>query len=308
MRETTGWDRRLTVAADGRGLIGHAGAVLLRRLADRVGLTAGLAEVLPVGSGADWRDRAVTVVQLAVAIALGAVNLSDAEAVQDHHRGLFGSAVSDSTMYRALAAVDAEALAKIAKVRARVRRHVWSLLHLRLSGFPWLTIAGKRLHNWVVIDLDATIITAASKKERASATFKKTFGFHPLAAWCATTSECLAMWLREGNAACSASRPASSLWGWVSIRPRRGQRNKLATVQSAPIASTIAVTNAMPRFGPPHEGFNSTLAYVTKTLPASLSRLTLASITGLQCGTGAAQRMRQSRTRQRLTLLLQRGV
>ncbi|MCO8307129.1 transposase [Streptomyces sp. RKCA744] len=30
-------------------------------------------------------------------------------------------------------------------------------------------------------------------------TWKKTFGFHPLAAWCANTGECLAMLLRSGN-------------------------------------------------------------------------------------------------------------
>ncbi|MET7519434.1 transposase [Streptomyces sp. NPDC005480] len=34
----------------------------------------------------------------------------------------------------------------------------------------------------------------------SSATFKRTFGFHPLAAWCANTQECLAMLLRTGNA------------------------------------------------------------------------------------------------------------
>jgi len=48
--------------------------------------------------------------------------------------------------------------------------------------------------------MDATIITAASKKQGAAATWKKPFGFHPLAAWCANTSECLAMLLRAGNA------------------------------------------------------------------------------------------------------------
>jgi hypothetical protein len=52
----------------------------------------------------------------------------------------------------------------------------------------------------VIVDIDATIITAASKKEGASATFKRTFGFHPLAAWCANTQECLAMLLRTGSA------------------------------------------------------------------------------------------------------------
>ncbi|MFJ7493456.1 transposase [Streptomyces sp. NPDC097727] len=68
------------------------------------------------------------------------------------------------------------------------------------GGFPWLTVAGKRLHEWVIVDLDATIITAASKKGGAAATWKKTFGFHPLAAWCANTGECLAMLLRPGSA------------------------------------------------------------------------------------------------------------
>ncbi|WP_406191008.1 transposase [Streptomyces sp. NBC_01017] len=198
--ESTGWDRRLSVAADGKALIGHAGAVLLRKLADRTGLTSALAGALPQGAGFGWRDRAVVVVQLAVAIVLGAVNLSDAEQMQAHHQGLFGPTVSDSTTRRTLAAMDERVLAKIAAVRARVRRHVWSQLALRPGGFPWLTVAGKVLHRWVVIDMDATIITAASKKLGASATWKKTYGFHPLAAWCANTSECLAMWLRTGSA------------------------------------------------------------------------------------------------------------
>lgn len=61
-------------------------------------------------------------------------------------------------------------------------------------------MAGRRLKGWIVVDMDATVITAASKKERAAATFKGSFGFHPLAAWCANTSECLAMELRPGNA------------------------------------------------------------------------------------------------------------
>nr|WP_308050740.1 hypothetical protein [Streptomyces sp. TRM72054] len=52
----------------------------------------------------------------------------------------------------------------------------------------------------MVVGLDATIITAAWKKPGAAVTFKKTFGFHPLAAWCANTAEALAMLLRPGNA------------------------------------------------------------------------------------------------------------
>ncbi|MFF4756527.1 hypothetical protein ACWD5R_43385 [Streptomyces sp. NPDC002514] len=120
--------------ADGKRLIGHAGAVLLRRCADRTGLTDALARVLPSSMVAGWRDRAAVLVHLAVAIVLGAENLSEAEQLQLHYRPLFGFAASDSTARRMLAALDEATLARIAKARARVRRHVWGLLHLRPGG------------------------------------------------------------------------------------------------------------------------------------------------------------------------------
>jgi hypothetical protein len=174
--------------------------VLLRRCADRTGLTNALAGVLPSSTAAGWRERAGVLVHLAIGILLGAANLSEVEQLQLHHRPLFGLMASDSTVRRTLAALDEATLVKIAKVRARVRRQVWSLLRLRPGGFPWLVVAGKRLCGWIVIDLDATVITSASKKAGAAVTFKKTFGFHPLAAWCANTTESLAMLLRPGNA------------------------------------------------------------------------------------------------------------
>ncbi|MER5214231.1 hypothetical protein ABT063_27580 [Streptomyces sp. NPDC002838] len=46
-------------------------------------------------------------------------------------------------MRRTLAALDETVLAKIGRVRARLRRHVWSQLTLRPGGFPWPTMAGK---------------------------------------------------------------------------------------------------------------------------------------------------------------------
>ncbi|WP_338898257.1 IS1380 family transposase [Streptomyces sp. TG1A-60] len=199
MVESTGWDRRLSVVADGKRLVGHAGAVLLRRCADRTGVTEALAGVLPSSTAAGWRDRAGVLVHLAIAIVLGAANLSEAEQLHLRRRPLFGLAASDSTARRTPAALDEAALARIARARAGVRRHVWGLLHLRPGGFPWLTVAGKRLTGWIVIDLDATIITSASKKAGAAVTFKRMFGFHPLAAWCANTTESLAMLLRPGN-------------------------------------------------------------------------------------------------------------
>jgi predicted DNA-binding transcriptional regulator AlpA len=45
-----------------------------------------------------------------------------------------------------------------------VRRWVWGLLPAREVGFPWPVILGKPLTGWVVIDLDATVITCSSEK------------------------------------------------------------------------------------------------------------------------------------------------
>ncbi|MEV4562082.1 transposase [Kitasatospora sp. NPDC049285] len=198
MSERTGWDRGLSVTADSKGLIGHAGAVLLRACADRTGLTAALARVLPRG-GTGWRDRAEVVVGLSTAIVLGVKNLLGAEQLQAHQQPLLGRPPSDSTMRRTLAGVDERLLARIGRACGRVRRHVWNLLAARPAGFPWLTVAGKRLTGWIVVDIDTTLITSASNKAGAAVTFKKTFGFHPLGAWCANTTESLAILLRPGQ-------------------------------------------------------------------------------------------------------------
>jgi Transposase DDE domain group 1 len=199
VRNTTAWDHSLRVGADGKGMVGHSGALLLRRLADRSGLITALTRVFPRG-GSGWRDRAVVLVHLAMSIALGARSVLEPEQLALHQHRVFGPSASDSTIRRLLGGLDDNTLAAAERARARVRRIVWTWLALRPGGFPWLTIAGKRLQSWVIVDIDATIITAASKKEGASATFKRTFGFHPLAAWCANTQECLAMLLRTGSA------------------------------------------------------------------------------------------------------------
>jgi Transposase DDE domain group 1 len=56
----------------------------------------------------------------------------------------------------------------------------------------------------VIIDLDATLVTAHSEKELAAPTFKRGFGFHPLFAFAdhgeAGTGETLAGMLRPGSA------------------------------------------------------------------------------------------------------------
>jgi Transposase DDE domain group 1 len=199
MAKNTRWDRNLSVAADAEGLVGQAGAVLLRKLADQCGLTSALGAALGRKAKFPLIDRGMALVSMAVAIALGARSMSDI-AVLAHQEPVFGAAPSDTTVRRTLELADARTLDKIARARAGVRAHVWQLICARPGGFPWLAVAGKLLAGWLVIDLDATLITAYSDKQGAAPTWKKGYGFHPLGAWAANTRECLAMLLRPGNA------------------------------------------------------------------------------------------------------------
>ena len=199
MAKDTRWDQNLSVAADAEGLIGHAGAVLLRKLADQCGLTSALGAALGRRGKFPLIDRGMALVSMAVAIALGATSMSDIT-VLAHQEPVFGAAPSDTTVRRTLELADPATLDKIARARAAVRARVWQLICATPAGFPWLAIAGKLLAGWLVIDLDATLITARSDKEGAAPTFKSGYGFHPLGAWCANTAESLAMLLRPGNA------------------------------------------------------------------------------------------------------------
>jgi hypothetical protein len=51
----TGWSRRLGVTGGGSGVVSYAGLVLLRLLADRTGLTAGLSAAPPSPLGGHHR-------------------------------------------------------------------------------------------------------------------------------------------------------------------------------------------------------------------------------------------------------------
>ena len=194
------WDHALTVTDGGAGLVGHAGAILLRKAADQAGLTAWLSVALQKAGKSPVFGRGGVLVSMAAAIALGAASMSDI-AVLAQLSPVLGAAPSGPTVRRALDLAGAPAsLERIARARAKARAHVWALIEGTAGGFPWLVIAGKALTGWLVIDLDATLVTAHSDKEGAAPTWKKGYGFHPLGAWLASTRECLAMLLRPGNA------------------------------------------------------------------------------------------------------------
>jgi len=61
-----GWSRGLEVTGGGTGVVSHPGLVLLRQLADRAGLTAGLSAALPSPLGG--HDRGRVLADLACAI------------------------------------------------------------------------------------------------------------------------------------------------------------------------------------------------------------------------------------------------
>jgi len=123
-------------------------------------------------------------VDVAVAIADGAVTISDVQALADQHglHGPAGSVASTPTIWRVLAGI-ANApgmLAKIRQGRAEARDRAW-LARGELTGteLPGFRAAGKRIGQ-VVIDLDATLVTAHSDKEGARGNFKGGFGYHPV--------------------------------------------------------------------------------------------------------------------------------
>jgi hypothetical protein len=198
--QLNGWDHALKVTAEGTGLVGHAGAILLRKAADQTGLTAALSGALRKKGTSPLLDRGIVLASLAAAIALGATSMSDI-ALLAHLAPVPGDAPSGPAVRRALdLAGTAAMLDRIARARARARAHAWKLIEDTPAGFPWLEIAGKALAGWLVTGMDATLVTASSDKEGAAPAWKKGYGFHPLGAWLANTGECPAMLLRPGNA------------------------------------------------------------------------------------------------------------
>jgi hypothetical protein len=161
----------LSVIAGGESLVSHAGGVLLTETARRSGLSGQLTRLL-----GPWRlplarhDPGKIVADLAVAVALGGDAACDI-AVLRAQPGVFGLVASDPTVSRLITRLAADAddvLAAIAAARAVARERVWSI-----AGAP--VQEGR-----VVIDLDATLVTAHSEKQDATRTWKKGFGFHPL--------------------------------------------------------------------------------------------------------------------------------
>jgi hypothetical protein len=140
------------------------------------------------------------VLDLAISVAIGGDCLADIAQVRAEP-AVFGHVASDPTVSRLIdaLAVDApRALAAINTARAAVRARAWGLAG---TDAPDHAVTVKAP---LIVDVDATLITAHSEKELAAATFKRGFGHHPIGAWVdhgqGGTGEPVAMILRKGNA------------------------------------------------------------------------------------------------------------
>ncbi len=189
-----GWSQGLSVTADATGVVALAGSGAVRLLADRVGLTKLLSSALERRNFVPVHGRGRVLVDLATVLAAGGEAIADIDTLR--HEPVWGPVASPATVWRTLEAISPAALGRVGKARAKVRRHVWAQLP---QGLPASAVAGSDLGSTVVIDVDATLVTAHSEKEQAAANFKGGFGFHPLGAWCDNSGEMLAVHLRPGN-------------------------------------------------------------------------------------------------------------
>src|SRR5260370_747308 len=86
--QDTRWDHGLKVTGEGEGLVGHAGAGLLRKLADQPGLPAGLGSALARAGTCPLVDRGAPLGVRPAAVALGGATLGGTTPPGPHRPGL----------------------------------------------------------------------------------------------------------------------------------------------------------------------------------------------------------------------------
>jgi hypothetical protein len=188
---------KIVVSADGAGMVSMAGGLLLAETLRLTGLAGGLSAAL-----GRWRapravhDPGKIIADLAVAVAMGGDCLADIAMLRSQPL-LFGPVASDPVVSRLISALAGDAPRALRAIRAAwaaARERAWELAGDAAPGADGL----------VTVDLDATIVTAYSDKEQAGPTWKKTWGFHPLASFAdhgpGGGGEPLAIMLRPGNA------------------------------------------------------------------------------------------------------------
>jgi Transposase DDE domain group 1 len=214
----------------GRAVVSQAGAVLLVETVRKSGLDQVISSAL-----APWRrpravhDPGKVLLDVALAVAMGGDCLADVGMLRAEP-DVFGPVASDPTVSRlidTLAAAGPKALSAIRAARAQARERVWTMAR---DAAP--NAAGQ-----LIVDVDGVLVVAHSEKQDATATWKKSFGHHPLVAFvdhgAAGSGEPAAALLRPGNA---GSNTAADHIGTTKLalaqlprQHRRGRRTLIRT-------------------------------------------------------------------------------
>ncbi len=150
---------KIVVSADGTGIVPQAGGLLLAQALRVTGLDRGLQDAL-----GRWRPpRAVhrpgkIIADLAVTLAIGGDCMADIAMIRAQPE-LFGPVASDPVVSRlvtSLAADAPRALTAIRAARAAARQRAWELAGDAAPGADGTLI---------LVDIDATIVTACSEKD-----------------------------------------------------------------------------------------------------------------------------------------------
>src|SRR5579859_1628225 len=221
MKPTTSSPRRLVVTADGDGIVSHAGSAALVELAEKLGLTRGL-NVALMGTRKRRRGHAPGQVlrDLIVMLADGGDCMADLSALRDQPE-LFGQVASSPTVMRVVDLVQPDHLEGIRQARRQAREQAWAR-----GAAP----------SEVILDIDATLLTAHSEKEKAARNYKHGFGFHPLLCYLdGPQPQALSGLLRPGNAGSNTAAdhiavlemglrqlPDSALEGKILVRSDSG--------------------------------------------------------------------------------------
>ena len=221
---------RVRVEGGGRGVVSQSGGVLLVETVRKTGLGQAMSYAL-----APWRrpravhDPGKLLCDLALSVAIGGDCMADTGVLRAEP-AVFGHVASDPTVSRlidTLAAAGPKALTAIRTARAEVRHRVW-----RLAGRKAPDADGE-----VIVDIDGVLVLAHSEKEDAAATWKRTFGHHPLLAFVDHGSEGggepVAGLLRPGNAGSNTAsdhiETARLALAQLPAKYRRGRRTLIRT-------------------------------------------------------------------------------
>ena len=217
------------VSTNGPELTSRAGTVLLAGLCDRLGLTEGLTKALRVHARRVRHEPGRIVRDLAVLLADGGDCLADLGALRDQEV-LFGPVASDATAYRCVERLGEAALARIRAARAGARARAWE--H---AGAP----------RRIILDIDATLVTAHSEKEGAAGNYKGGFGFHPLLCCEASCGEALAAVLRPGNAGANTAADHIALLDLALAQLPEGVASRGTLVRCDSAGATHAFLDAV---------------------------------------------------------------